>query len=255
MRSFGHDEQMSRSVHRLVLDALRTRAPSDRWALVLGSNLGLYRWVLVEALVGVGISMGSENECRVGKARCSAAVQSIGQSRCCHGPGAIEHEYRTLSRPEYEGILRRDGQIKGRGTDVDFEKRSIRAGSVSTWTIPWEISFDSSTGRCDGARYRGFLGFAVGVFSRWNSGCPFLWFDGNLAVCRSDHDARGLVLWPVCHALSRGSDADDHYLENFGHCGNRTRRNCDKMAGIQFILHVSGGLLFSFHHIRILALH
>jgi hypothetical protein len=46
--------------------------------------------------------------------RCSAWVRSIGPSRCCYRRRAIEYEYeyeyRTLTRPEYEGILFRDGQ-------------------------------------------------------------------------------------------------------------------------------------------------
>lgn len=34
--------------------------------------------------------------------RGSAPVRSIGQSQCCYRPRAIEYEYRTLTRPEYD---------------------------------------------------------------------------------------------------------------------------------------------------------
>ncbi|MBU6236379.1 MAG: hypothetical protein KGQ51_01040 [Planctomycetes bacterium] len=48
-------------------------------------------------------------EGRGGKTHCSVPVRNIGQSRCCYRRRAIEYEYRTLTRPEYEyeGIVTR----------------------------------------------------------------------------------------------------------------------------------------------------
>ena len=42
---------------------------------------------------------------------CSVRVRGVGQSRCRYRRRAVEYEYRTLARPEYEyeGILFRDG--------------------------------------------------------------------------------------------------------------------------------------------------